>query len=77
MLGKVRLLVMFVLLEVVTPLMFVSELELMISLLLLSSQMSSSKVEGDRVSCLLAIHCTLWLEPVVGTPLESDKICTT
>ena len=63
--------------ELVTPVMLVCELTLMISLLLLSSQMISSKVEGDRVFCLLAIHCMLWLEPAVGTPLESDKICTT
>ena len=35
------------------------------------------KVEGGRVSSLHAIHCILWLEPAVGTPLESDKICTT
>ena len=77
MLGKVRVLVMFMSVELVTPVMFVSKLELMISLLLLSSQMISSKVEGDRVFCLIAIHCTLWLEPAVGTPLKSDKICTT
>ena len=68
---------MFVSVELVTPVMLVSELELMISLLILSSQMTSSKVEGGRVSRLLTIHCTLCLEPVVGTPLEFDKICTT
>ena len=77
MLGKVSVLVMFVSVELVTPVMLVSELGGMTSLLLLSSQMISSKVEGDRVLCLLAIHCTLWLEPAVGTPLEFDKICTT
>ena len=68
---------MFVSVELVTPVMLVCELTLMISLLLLSSQMISSKVEGDRVFCLLALHCTLWLEPAVGTPPESDNICTT
>ena len=71
------MLVMFMSVDLVTPVMLMSELGVMISLLLLSSQMISSKVEGDRVFCLLAIHCTLWLEPAVGTPLESDKICTT
>ena len=68
---------MFMLVELVTPVMLVSELGLIISLLLLSNQMISSKVEGDRVFCLLATHCTLWLEPAVGSPVESDKIYTT
>ena len=77
MLGKVSVLVMFMSVDLVTPVMLMSELGVMISLLLLSSQMISSKVESGRVSCLLAIHCTLWLEPAVGTRLESDKICTT
>ena len=68
---------MIVSVELVTPVMLVRELTLMISLLLLSSQMISSKVESNRVFCLIAIHCTLWLEPAVGTPLDSDKTCTT
>ena len=59
------MLVMFVSVELVTPVMLMSELGLIILLLLLSSQMISSKVEGGRRFCLLAIHCTLWLEPAV------------
>ena len=73
MLGKVRVLVMFVSVELVTPVMLVSELGVMTSLLL-SSQMISSKVKDDRVSRLLAIHCTVWLEPASGITVDSEKI---
>ena len=70
---KFSVLVMFVTVELVTPVMVVFELGVMTSLLL-SSQMISSKVKDGRVSCLLATHCTAWLEPALGTTADSEKI---
>ena len=66
---------MFVSVELVIPVMTVFELGVTTSLLL-SSQMISSKVEFDRVSCLITKHCTLWLYPAV-TILDSKTVSTT